>query len=511
MADMGSAYPFNPFYLNTLGLISIPMDPNIAWEEFSSQGSRKVEEVNKGMTSINGKLDALLQLANESNVNSARTAEIVPQVMGDTAAMDAQAAEMAATGGMPPMPPEGAPAGDVPPDDMGGVPPEEPMPEEAPADVPPEGDVKNEPMPPVDAAATDMGPAPPPDMGPESAPDMGGAPPEETPTDMGGAPPEEAPMDMGGQDLGLGDIDWSAYSIDNAYEDFEEALKDEAKEALDAGDTQRVAAITQVMDAIRMIWAQSGVADETPAPDMGGQAAPGVDGIPAPDMMKSEGEDMTEMEDATKAQLEPIKEETMVEEEVEKADDMGGDIAEGETSAGEAVESVEASEGCEKSEGELEGAEKSDMMGHEPNTEVTTPEPNPEGISTGNIAAGQDAYDLPMGGPAIKSEGAPLPSFKSMMEAREASGRPFDCSADEDMLRGVKMGQVYKSENGTFMVINSSRPNVASSLGIQAKIEPQDLHKSFAPRFEEKEEDPLRKSLKNDWENYMAYKETDSF
>ena len=231
------------------------------------------------MTSINGKLDALLQLANESNVNSARTAEIVPQVMGDTAAMDAQAAEMAATGGMPPMPPEGAPAGDVPPDDMGGVPPEEPMPEEAPADVPPEGDVKNEPMPPVDAGATDMGPEPAPDMG--------------------GVPPEEAPMDMGGQDLGLGDIDWSAYSIDNAYEDFEEALKDEAKEALDAGDTQRVAAITQVMDAMRMIWTQSGVADETPAPDMGGQVAPGVDGIPAPDMMKSEGEDMTEMEDAT--------------------------------------------------------------------------------------------------------------------------------------------------------------------------------------------------------------------
>lgn len=615
MEDSDSAYPFNPFYLNTLGLISIPMDPNIAWEEFSSQGSRKVEEVSKGMTSINGKLDALLQLANESNVNSARTAEIVPQVMGDTAAMDAQAAEMAATGGMPPMPPEGAPAGDVPPDDMGGAPAEEPMPEEAPADVPPEGDVKNEPMPPVDAGAADMGPEPAPDMGPAPAPDMGGA------------PPEEAPMDMGGQDLGLGDIDWSAYSIDNAYEDFEEALKDEAKEALDAGDTQRVAAITQVMDAIRMIWAQSGVADETPAPDMGGQVAPGVDGIPAPDIMKSEGEDMTEMEDATKAQLEPIKEETMVEEEVEKADDVGGDIAEGETSAGEAVESVEASEGCEKSE--LEGAEKggvngitldqalamaqqsandpgkmeglfrdilgmqdrgitldqamqfaqqnagnqqgmkglfmdmgltnpikrsvpdnaplaappsdvtrkvyadgepsvlpgegkpasSGMMRYDPNTGATTPEPNPNGISPSASVAGHNEYNpyadkvpnKPMSGPAIKSEGTPLPSFKSMMEAREASGKPFDCSADEDMLRGVKMGQVYKSENGTFMVINSSRPNVASSLGMQAKIEPQDLHKSFAPKVEVDEENPLRKSLKNDWDNYMAYKETDSF
>ena len=606
MADMGSAYPFNPFYLNTLGLISIHMDPNIAWEEFSSQGSRKVEEVNKGMTSINGKLDALLQLANESNVNSARTAEIVPQVMGDTAAMDAQAAEMAATGGMPPMPPEGAPAGDVPPEAMDGAPPEEPMPEEAPADVPPEGDVKNEPMPPVDAGATDMGPEPAPDMG--------------------GAPPEEAPMDMGGQDLGLGDIDWSAYSIDNAYEDFEEALKDEAKEALDAGDTQRVAAITQVMDAMRMIWAQSGVADETPAPDMGGQVAPGVDGIPAPDMMKSEGEDMTEMEDATKAQLEPIKEETIVEEEVEKADDMGADIAEGETSAGEAVESVEASEGCKKSE--LEGAEKArnwdleraqlverlmnegysmddiaelaegfnDYAANVRQKEAQTKaqadkelapykEPFSEVAARHNreaereyrgqeldkqiaqkkedtrqALADNDAYnewatdqwddrdiihhynkvggDILSGktvpaagsadddagryhtykdvygkysGDALKSEGAPIPSFKSMMEAREASGRPFDCSADEDMLRGVRMGQVYKSENGTFMVVNSSRPNVASALGVQARIEPQDLHKSFAPQVEVDEENPLKKSLKNDWDNYMAYKETDSF
>ena len=142
-----------------------------------------------------------------------------------------------------------------------------------------------------------------------------------------------------------------------------------------------------------------------------------------------------------------------------------------------------------------------------------------DGISPSASVAGHDEYNpyadkvpnKPMTGPAIKSEGTPIPSFKSMMEAREASGRPFDCSADEDMLRGVKMGQVYKSENGTFMVINSSRPNVASSLGIQAKIEPQDLHKSFAPKFEEKEEDPLRKSLKNDWDNYMAYKETDSF
>lgn len=445
------------------------------------------------MTSINGKLDALLQLANESNVNSARTAEIVPQVMGDTAAMDAQAAEMAATGGMPPMPPEGVPGGDVPPEAMGGAPPEEPMPEEAPVDVPPEGDVKNEPMPPVDEPAADMGPVP-----EEPVPDMG-AMPQEEPAMGEEIPPEESAMGMGGGDMGLGEIDWSAYSIDNAYEDFEEALKDEAKEALDAGDTQRVAAITQVMDAIRMIWAQSGVADEAPVPEMAGQVAPGVDGMPAPDMMKSEGDDMTGMEDATKAELEPIKEETMVEEEVEKADDMGGDIAEGETAGGDAVEGVEASEGCEKSEGETEV------------TEVVEAAPEVEDAQKSFEETEDVPEEVEVPAPVRKSEGMPLPSFRSMMEAREQSGRPFDCSADEDMLRGARMGQVYKSENGTFMVINSSRPNVASALGMQAKIEPQDLHKSSAPKIDVNEDDPLRKSLRSDWENYMAYKETDSF
>ena len=87
MAVMGSASRSDPSCLNILRFISKPMDPDIAWEEFSSQGSRTVEEVNKGMTSINGQLDALLQLANESNVNSARTAEIVPQVMAAVSPM----------------------------------------------------------------------------------------------------------------------------------------------------------------------------------------------------------------------------------------------------------------------------------------------------------------------------------------------------------------------------------------------------------------------------------------
>lgn len=432
------------------------------------------------MTSINGKLDALLQLANENNVNSARTAEIVPQVMGDSAAEEAQAAEMAATGGMAAgMPPAGASPEDIPPEAMGDVPPEDaPMPEEgAPeeGDAPVGDDVADEPMPPVDMGSADMG-----------------AQPEDMPPEEESMPEAEPPPEAGGLGTpgGFGDIDWSAYSIDNAYEDFEEALKDEAKEALDAGDTQRVAAITQVMEAMRTIWAQSGVPDGMGAVQPEQAVATGVDGMPAPDMMKSEGEEVT-----TEIPVDAVKaeEEVPEEEPIEKADDTVGDIASGETDDGESVEAVATSEACAegdvgKSEEEPEAVEKSEEVEEKP--------------AEGPEAVERSAPPMPTG--------APLPSFKSMMEAR-TNGNPYDCSADEDMLRGVRMGQVYKSEAGTYMVINSSRPNVASAVGMQRIIDPQDLRKSESKMRTVEEDDPLKKALRNDWDNYMAYKQTDSF
>lgn len=617
---MPSVRPSNPFYLNTQEHIYPNMDPDIAWEEFSSQGSKRVEEVRKGMTSINGKLDALLQLANENNVNSARTAEIVPQVMGDTAAEEAQAAEMTAMGGMSSgMPPEGAPPEDVPPEAMGDMPPEEaPMPEGgAPAEggAPIGEDSADEPMPPVDMPPADMGEQP-----------------AEVPMDEPMPEEGEVPPEAGGLGIsnGFGDIDWAAYSIDNAYEDFEEALKEEAKEALDAGDTQRVASITQVMDAMRMIWAQSGVSDGMGAVQPEQAMATGVDGMPAPDMMKSEGEEVTEevLVDAVKA------EEAPVEGPVEKADDMAGDIASGETAGGESVEAVAASDACAEEDvkkgvyaygpekylrdtlpmvqqamgnptqlrevlmdaigngvsrqpveelmmkiqqtgGDASALESylrnagfvnpvpkkaradqmpnpgttlgapvrapepdsytapsdseptpavasAGMTRYDPNTGETTPEPSPNGLSPSASVAGHMECDpakdktpnQPVKGNTIdlsKSEGAPLPSFKSMMDARAQGGNPYDCSADEDMLRGVKMGQVYKSESGAYMVINSSRPNVASAVGMQKIIEPQDLRKSEANMRVVEEDNPLKKALRNDWDNYMAYKQTDSF
>lgn len=476
------------------------MDPEIAWEKFSQGSDKTMEEVNKGMTSVQGKLDTLLQLANENNINSARTAEIVPQVMGDTGAMEAQAAEMAATGGMPPgAPPAGMPGEELPPDTGGpapeGAPPEDmPMPEDAAGgdipggDVPPEGapaeepvppagnPEENTPMPPVDAPPAGMG-------GPEPAADV---PEGEMGEPMGGAAPVE---DAG---VPFDEYDWTSYPIDEAFSDFESALVEEAKTALDSGDTARVAAITQVMDAFRTIWSQSGVADaaaagpEPAVPPME-ETAGGIDGIPPQEMMKSEGDDMTVAEKAVETEPEaPVEDVAKSEEEmagteevVEKADEEEEAIP------------TEKADDCEAMP-----VEKADELGAEGATEAPI----------------EDVAESCSKSEPVESE---LPTFRDMMNARSGQGNPYDCSGDGEMLRGVRLGNIYKSEKGTIIVQNSSKPNVVSSVGIQTKPDINNLQKSMpmglAPEGEINEADPLRKSLKSDWDTYIAYKQPETF
>ena len=471
------------------------MDPDIAWEKFSQGSDKTVEEVNKGMASVQGKLDTLLQLANESNINSARTAEIVPQVMGDTGAMEAQAAEMAATGGMPPgAPPAGMPGEEMPPDIGGpapeGAPPEDmPMPEDAAGgdvpggDMPPEGAPEEEPAPPMGNPEENT-PMPPVDAAPEGA---GG------PAPMEGEMGEPVGGGMPTEDAGVPfeEYDWTSYPIDEAYSDFESALVEEAKTALDSGDTARVAAITQVMDAFRTIWSQSGVADTAaaaPGPEIPPmeETAGGIDGIPPQEMMKSEGDDMTEAEKAIEMEPEaPVEDvakstEEMAETEevVEKAD------------KGEDVIPTEKADDCEAMP-----TEKADDMG--------------EGATEAPI---EDVAESCAKSEPVESE---LPSFRDMMAARSGQGNPYDCTADAEMLRGVRLGNIYKSEKGTIIVQNSSKPSVLSSVGIQTKPDINNLQKSMpmglAPEGEANEMDPLKKSLKSDWDTYIAYKQPETF
>lgn len=472
------------------------MDPDIAWEKFSQGSDKTVEEVSKGMASVQGKLDTLLQLANESNINSARTAEIVPQVMGDTGAMEAQAAEMAATGGMPPgAPPAGMPGEEMPPDIGGpapeGAPPEDmPMPEDAAGgdvpggDMPPEGAPEEEPAPPMGNPEENT-PMPPVDAAPEGA---GG------PAPMEGEMGEPVGGGMPTEDAGVPfeEYDWTSYPIDEAYSDFESALVEEAKTALDSGDTARVAAITQVMDAFRTIWSQSGVADTAaaaPGPEMPPmeETAGGIDGIPPQEMMKSEGDDMTEAEKT--AETEPVTEAPV--EDVAKSDEEMVETEEVvEKAKGEDVIPTEKADDCEAMP-----TEKADDMG--------------EGATEAPI---EDVAESCAKSEPVESE---LPSFRDMMAARSGQGNPHDCTADAEMLRGVRLGNIYKSEKGTIIVQNSSKPSVLSSVGIQTKPDINNLQKSMpmglAPEGEANEADPLRKSLKNDWETYIAYKQPETF
>ena len=473
------------------------MDPDIAWEKFSQGSDKTVEEVNKGMASVQGKLDTLLQLANESNINSARTAEIVPQVMGDTGAMEAQAAEMAATGGMPPgAPPAGMPGEEMPPDIGGpapeGAPPEDmPMPEDAAGgdvpggDMPPEGAPEEEPAPPMGNPEENT-PMPPVDAAPEGA---GG------PAPMEGEMGEPVGGGMPTEDAGVPfeEYDWTSYPIDEAYSDFESALVEEAKTALDSGDTARVAAITQVMDAFRTIWSQSGVADTAaaaPGPEMPPmeETAGGIDGIPPQEMMKSEGDDMTEAEKT--AETEPVTE-APVEDVAKSEEEMAAteEVVE-KADKGEDVIPTEKADDCEAMP-----TEKADDMG--------------EGATEAPI---EDVAESCAKSEPVESE---LPTFRDMMAARSGQGNPHDCTADAEMLRGVRLGNIYKSEKGTIIVQNSSKPSVLSSVGIQTKPDINNLQKSMpmglAPEGEANEADPLRKSLKNDWETYIAYKQPETF
>lgn len=327
-------------------------------------------------------------------------------------------------------------------------------------------------MPPVDAAPEGAGgPAP---MEGEMGEPVGGG----MPTEDAGVPFEE--------------YDWTSYPIDEAYSDFESALVEEAKTALDFGDTARVAAITQVMDAFRTIWSQSGVADTAaaaPGPEMPPmeETAGGIDGIPPQEMMKSEGDDMTEAEKT--AETESVTEAPV--EDVAKSDEEMVETEEVvEKAEGEDVIPTEKADDCEAMP-----TEKADDMG--------------EGATEAPI---EDVAESCAKSEPVERE---LPSFRDMMAARSGQGNPHDCTADAEMLRGVRLGNIYKSEKGTIIVQNSSKPSVLSSVGIQTKPDINNLQKSMpmglAPEGEANEADPLRKSLKNDWETYIAYKQPETF
>ena len=259
------------------------MDSDEAWDRFrdDSYSVRKA--------SISEKLDVIAAAIQEMQTDTKRTAEIVPKIMGDEAALDAANAEAGSDGLAPGMDPGMDMQGDM----MG----EEIMNEEDGA-IPPEG-----------GEAMDPGMAggmPPMDMPEGGAPPMGG-------DAMAGAPPMDAGMDddyisdeeieriLGGsfeegpEDTAMMEEDtvpampaapMGGGELDSAASNLLSALKQAMHEAVDAGDMERIMMLSQKEQEI--MAALGGVANVTlPDTTMG----PGPGEMP---MEEEIGEDIIE-------------------------------------------------------------------------------------------------------------------------------------------------------------------------------------------------------------------------
>nr|DAU26379.1 MAG TPA: hypothetical protein [Caudoviricetes sp.] len=526
------------------------MDEDIAWEKFQKSNDKRVV---KGDASISGKLDTIAQMLAEQGTDTSRIAEtVIPEIEGDRGAQDTQASEMAAAGGLPPAggPPMGAPdagapdmGGEMPPEMGGEVPPEqngemppEGMPEgagmgESDESVPPEIPPAEPPeaSPDVQEPVEEMPPAP------EEAPMEGGMPMpegnmEEAPVEDNGTPPgADVDMDFGGDE-----IDWSMFTSDGAFRDFMDTLADDAKEALDMGDTAKVVQITQVIEAMTALWKQSGLGQdmqtEVPAPEAGvpmpdetAEQTDTPDGVIPQDLMKSEGDaeldtgedNMEKTEEVAEIGENPVEKAECCEGDMEKSDAVAGDeLGDGETetlAASEAEEEpAELDKGCEKAENEeSEGCEKSEDL-PEDDLEYEFEAPMIKSMSE-MLADRQsmDAYDMTEAYRLNKAyeDSLPVAEAPVIKSMSEMLGRDEPAEAPKE----------EKEEGEVIQVVKSSRPPSArsSSGDFMTGNSLENMKKSVNANVPESESDsdPVRKALKldQDWANYMAQKHAGEF
>ncbi len=247
-------------------------ESDIAWEKFS----KDTESFSR--SSLIDKLDALSSQMNELQTTSSRLASIVPQLMGDSAALDAaESAPASPQGDMSGMGAEDQSADIMPPlgtadDSAGGDmsadedkqkdieagaedhPVDETMPE------PPSEDKGGE----LPAAEGTEPPAPPVDESPEDA--MAG---EGAPT---GAP-DDVMSEQGGFE----------YNSDVAFEDFVSALSEEIHDAVDAGDLDKAEMLMAKLRAVQTAWGgpEGMPMDAVPVPPA--EVPPMEAGAPAPE------------------------------------------------------------------------------------------------------------------------------------------------------------------------------------------------------------------------------------
>lgn len=325
------------------------MDTDEAWEQFCKDSAR-IEK-----TSISEKLDTMLAALNEIRTDASRTAQVVPSILGDNAAVEtANAGAMDA--GMPGMDPMGgSPAGP----DAGGMPPEGPPggesdgtgmemagdamadKEELPPDMPPAGG------------------APGPEAGMPEMPPEAGAPAGDSAAPVQGADGLDEGYDDGDDEwtedddaafnelmasLGLGGPQSAAPEAgpagpgapegvegpeeivggDDITTVFNDRLKDALASAVDRGDSASIASLGKLGDRIKSLLtefdalASGGAGGEGPVPaEPPVEAVPEIDGEGAP-----EGEPAPEAEPSG----EPPAEGPEKEPSEEKADDEEDDI-----------------------------------------------------------------------------------------------------------------------------------------------------------------------------------------
>ena len=231
----------------------IAMETELAWNEFKASSAEGFQK-----SSVRAALDTIAAQLHEIKVNTDRTAQVVPKIMGDESAVDA--ANLEASMAPPPeMEPEGLdlmgngedmeepmeePVDDVPEDMPEEVP--EDMPEDVPEDVPEE--VPEEPLPMEDEVPMEE----PMDMGVESEPPVDAMPEDGTP------PWEEeyvAPID---------NVQDGSALID-AYRQFMVELKDAALSAVEMGDLQNLPRLIEGQSLLAEVW--------------GAEICPALDGI----------------------------------------------------------------------------------------------------------------------------------------------------------------------------------------------------------------------------------------
>lgn len=509
------------------------MNADQAWDEFQDQ----INGVNKSDATVSSKLDVLANLLADVGNDTSRTAEtVIPQLAGDQGAIDAANDQAAALGGAPPMgapgemPPAdpgmgeppmdaGAPDMGAPAPDMGGMPPAGPdMGAEPPMDMPPAPDMGAGVPPAPDMAPPiggDMGGAPPMDMGaPDMAPPMGG--------DTGGMPP------MGGDMGGMPDYSQFAYTKDDIFSDMLAGMTSEAHNALDQGNMEEVAKITQFIEGVQALWTQTFGAAPLPAdPDPAQISAMPAEAMGAPDMAPPMGGDMGGMPpmEAPAPEMPPAE---------GGASDMPGDMppetggepagdepaddgpeegptedeAEKEKASEEDKDDddkVKKSEGCDKSE-EEEDVEKADDAG------ADTP------AEEASDAVTDDAVDKATGVTDIKpgSTGVKKSFFGDRMNIMEAVMNEKQVPQDAFMpLRKSEMPEYQRTSNLDVRQVfadggcikSSSRPSAASAMGdyrsrgdeaMQDKglsDSLNNLRKSFAPQEDDGEADEMTKQM----------------